>query len=198
MRKMKLCILLSVLYVVLIIPEVRSATISMDTMTNQSQSTPYGTIVNESYITPYGSISFSDGGTIPESNALWFYHDGAYMSTDYAVFNFDFDVDAISFNAWGGNGGIYTVAYDINNNEVDSIINLDFLANTPVSLSGSGIRSLVLADGRYITMGGGGNVEIKNVMITTSAPVAPEPISSILFVTGGTLLAGRRFIRRKA
>lgn len=183
-------------FVMLPLNKAVSATISMDTMSDQSESTSYGTIVNESYITPYGTISYGDGGTIPEPDSLWFYHDGAYMSTDYAVFNFDFDVDAITFNVWGGAGGIYTVAYDINNNEVDSISNLDMLFNTPFSLSGSGIRSIVFADGRFATEGSGGNIEIKNVIITTSAPIVPEPVSSILFITGGATLGFRRFRRK--
>lgn len=182
MKRFRLLILLLTLVLVAPINEAISITIGLDALTPETGSN----LETEPLVTPYGTITFTGGEVYPK----WFIHDHAWMPAPYAEFTFDFDIESISFLAYGGAGGILAEAYDINNSLVDSYLTLDDIFKLPVNLSGSGIRTFRFEDGRLY----GGNAEITDLVLTTSASAVPEPSTLLLLGSG---LFGVGAIRKK-
>ncbi len=117
---------------------------------------------------------------------------GNVFDIDYsatAEFSFDFDVESISF-IYGGNIGVFDiVAKDIFGNVLDSFYGTtnDGDSAGPITLSGSGIRSLFWQDPGY------GFAAIDNITISTSA----VPVPTAVWLFGSGLIGLVRFTKRK-
>jgi hypothetical protein len=145
-----------------------------------------------SLVTSAGTISFSGEITTttdPDFSLAGASGNNLDIVSGIATLSFDFDVSTFEF-IFGGNSGVFNiVARDMLNNTVDSF----FQASTsngelagPVTLSGTGIRSIVWTDP------GNNYAAIDNITITTN-PV-PTPATLALLALG---LAGLGWSRRK-